>query len=61
MNIRQKLIAPFRFNKATKGMNNKEKAIVIIYFPSLILMWYFYYAWKNNESFVLNAKGEQDE
>lgn len=44
-----KIIAPFNFKKATKGLDWKGKIIAIIYFPTILMMWYGYYMWQVEE------------
>ena len=39
------LISPFNFKRAIKGLDWKGKTIAVVYFPTILMMWYGYYMW----------------
>ncbi len=53
------IIAPFNFKRTTRNMNWKEKAIVVLYFPTFLLMWYGYYMW-NKQTLLTGQGGRND-
>ena len=40
-----KLTAPFCWKRNTRGLDNLQKLIAIVYYPVFLLMWYGYYSW----------------
>lgn len=45
----KKILSPFNFKAATRGLSIKEKVLAALYFPSILVMWYGYYMWNIEE------------
>ncbi len=53
-----RLTAPFYIKKNLKGLDNIQKFLALIYFPTICLMWYGYYMWKDTTQNMKKVKSE---